>query len=111
MIKLRDLLFEAIVLTEAEDRAAMLAQTVKNPDTNNDVTVKTALGYDKDHPARKAANRIYAAFMNKNKPATAKRPAPKRSTKPKSDGDYDDVRGGEAYKMRKAGRRDNLYDY
>lgn len=66
-------------LEEDVDRQAMLAQTVKNPDTNQDITVKTALGYDKEHPARKAAAKIYAAFMNKNKPAAApaQKPTPR----------------------------------
>jgi phenylalanyl-tRNA synthetase alpha subunit len=52
-------------LEEDMDRDAMLAQTVKNPETNQDVTVKTALGYDQNHPARKAAAKIYAQFMAK----------------------------------------------
>lgn len=52
-------------LEEDADRDAVLAQTVKNPDTNQDITVKTALGYDKNHPARKAAAKIYAQFMAK----------------------------------------------
>jgi hydroxymethylpyrimidine pyrophosphatase-like HAD family hydrolase len=32
-----------------------LNATIKNPETNNDILVKTALGYDKNHPARKTA--------------------------------------------------------
>lgn len=61
-------------LEEDAERDAMLAQMVKNPDTGQDITVKTALGYDKNHPARKAAAKIYAQFMAKKsagKPAQA----------------------------------------
>lgn len=65
-------------LQEDADREAMLAQLVKNPETGQDITVKTALGYDKNHPARKAAAKIYAQFVNRNKPASAK-PAFKKS--------------------------------
>jgi len=32
-----------------------LDATIKNPETGNDILVKTALGYDKNHPARQAA--------------------------------------------------------
>jgi hypothetical protein len=58
------LLLERAFMEDAE-RDAMLAQMVKNPETNQDITVKTALGYDKNHPARKAAAKIYAQFMAK----------------------------------------------
>lgn len=57
------------VLAEDTNRDAMLNQTVKNPDTNQDITVRTALGYDKNHPARKAAARIYAQYMQKQQMA------------------------------------------
>jgi hypothetical protein len=33
---------------------------VKNPETDNDISVKAALGYDKTHPAYKAAQQIIA---------------------------------------------------
>lgn len=52
-------------LEEDAERDAMLAQMVKNPETGQDITVKTALGYDKTHPARQAAAKIYAQFMAK----------------------------------------------
>ena len=58
-------------LQEDMDRNTVLQQMVKNPETGQDITVKTALGYDKAHPARKAAAKIYAQFMQKqgmNKP-------------------------------------------
>jgi hypothetical protein len=58
------LLLERAFMEDAE-RDAMLAQMVKNPETNQDITVKTALAYDKNHPARKAAAKIYAQYMNK----------------------------------------------
>ena len=73
-------------LEEDANREAMLSQTVKNPDTGQDITVKTALTYDKEHPARKAAAKIYAQFMNKNKPAAAPQkiaPRPKTSYRDK----------------------------
>lgn len=105
MISLLKLL-ESIDLTEADDRASMLAQTVKNPDTGTDISVKTALGYDKNHPARKAADRIYAQFMNKNKQAPDKKPLAARpmdykKKKQRTDRDYDDTPSGERYKMNK----------
>jgi hypothetical protein len=87
-------------LEEDADRAAMLAQTVKNPDTDQDITVKTALTYDKEHPARKAAARIYAQFMNKNKPAAtpAQKPAfrPTPNRRPQVD-PWDQEYGDDAY--------------
>jgi hypothetical protein len=51
-------------------KQSMMAQKVKykNPDgTEGEATVKTLLGYDKDHPGRKAAARMYAQYMAKNK--------------------------------------------
>jgi len=42
---------EAVAKISVKD----LLKTVKNPETGNDITVKTALKYDKDHPAKKAA--------------------------------------------------------
>jgi hypothetical protein len=72
------------VLQEDNSRESMLSQTVKNPETGQDITVKTALGYDKNHPARKAASKIYAQFMNKNKPTAAPaKPAARPTFKPK----------------------------
>jgi hypothetical protein len=35
-----------------------LNQKIKNPETGNDILVKTALSYDKDHPARQAAMKL-----------------------------------------------------
>ena len=35
---------------------------VKNPETGNDILVKTALGYEPDHPARKAAEKALGKF-------------------------------------------------
>lgn len=37
-----------------------LNQRINNPDTGNKILVKTALGYDKDHPAYKAAHALMA---------------------------------------------------
>jgi hypothetical protein len=36
----------------------MLNQTIKNPQTGNDILIKTALKYDKDHPARQLAMKV-----------------------------------------------------
>lgn len=68
-------------LEEDAERDAMLAQTVKNPDTGQDITVKTALGYDKNHPARKAAAKVYAQFMAK-KSSSQPAQAPQMGAKP-----------------------------
>jgi phenylalanyl-tRNA synthetase alpha subunit len=68
-------------LTE-DEKMKMLSQTVKNPETGNDITVKTALGYPKNHPARKAASKIYAQFMNKT--SADQKPAPDPATGPGS---------------------------
>ncbi len=49
-------------------KQAMFAQKVKykNADgTEGEASVKTLLGYDKEHPGRKAAARIYAQYMAK----------------------------------------------
>jgi poly(A) polymerase len=37
---------------------SMLNKTVKNPETGNDILIKTALKYDKNHPARQLAMKI-----------------------------------------------------
>jgi hypothetical protein len=68
-------------LTE-DEKMKMLSQTVKNPETGNDITVKTALGYPKNHPARKAAAKIYAQFMNKT--SADQKPAPDPTAGPGS---------------------------
>jgi hypothetical protein len=52
----------------------LLAQKVKYKTADGkegEATVQTLLGYDKDHPGRKAAARIYAQFMGKRKAADA----------------------------------------
>lgn len=52
----------------AADRGTMLKQMVKYKDadgTDREGTVKSLLGYAKDHPGRKAAARVYAQFMAK----------------------------------------------
>lgn len=54
----------------AAARTAMLSQMVKykNADgSEGEASVKSLLGYPKDHPGRKAAARIYAQFMAKNR--------------------------------------------
>ena len=33
-------------------------QKIRNPETDRDILVKTALKYDKNHPARKAAEKL-----------------------------------------------------
>jgi len=81
-----------------EDAAkdAMLAQTVKNPETDQDITVKTALGYPKEHPARKAAAKIYAQYMQKVNPTTPQfKPRP-RPMRPENDPWYAQY-GDDAY--------------
>jgi hypothetical protein len=45
---------------------SVLTQKVRNPETKRDILIATALGYDKNHPARKAAERaIRNAMRNK----------------------------------------------
>ncbi len=52
----------------AVDRArSVLKQKVNNPETKRDIYVATALGYDKQHPARIAAEKIVNAAMQGNK--------------------------------------------
>ena len=56
----------AYVSAVNEDKTTMLSQKVKykNADgTDGEGTVKSLLGYAKDHPGRKAAARVYAQFM------------------------------------------------
>jgi len=56
----------AYVSAVNEDKTTMLSQKVKykNTDgTDGEGTVKSLLGYAKDHPGRKAAARVYARFM------------------------------------------------
>ncbi len=36
----------------------ILGKKIRNPETDNDILVKTALGYEKNHPARKAAEKL-----------------------------------------------------
>ena len=43
----------------------VMNQKVRNPETKRDILVKTALGYDKTHPARKAAMKIIKQSQNK----------------------------------------------
>lgn len=43
----------------------LLNSTVKNPETGNDILVKTALKYDKDHPSYKQAMRMTQAYAKK----------------------------------------------
>lgn len=46
---------------EPDDDAKLgshLPTTIRNPNTDNEILLKTALGYDADHPARKAAERV-----------------------------------------------------
>jgi hypothetical protein len=39
-------------------KGSILNKKIRNPETNNDILVRTALGYDKTHPAFKAASKI-----------------------------------------------------
>jgi hypothetical protein len=43
---------------EPDKLASHLPKTIRNPNTDNDILLKTALSYDPDHPARKAAERL-----------------------------------------------------
>jgi len=43
---------------EPDKLSSHLPKTVRNPATDNDILLKTALSYDEDHPARKAAERL-----------------------------------------------------
>lgn len=43
--------------SDASKLSAHLPDTVRNPQTGNDILLKTALKYDPDHPARRAAER------------------------------------------------------
>jgi hypothetical protein len=54
----------------AADKNAMLQQKIKYKDedgTEREATVKSLLGYAKDHPGRKLAARVYAQFMAKSR--------------------------------------------
>lgn len=51
--------------THGHEMDGVLNKKIKNPDTKNDILVKTALGYDKDHPARKMAVQMVRQWMKK----------------------------------------------
>jgi hypothetical protein len=45
---------------------SVLSQTVKNPDTGNDILIKTALRYDATHPAYKSAMKVVTSYAQKH---------------------------------------------
>jgi hypothetical protein len=56
--------------TSGETKDTMLQQKIKYKDADgkeHEATVKSLLGYAKEHPGRKAAARVYAQFMSKQK--------------------------------------------
>jgi hypothetical protein len=66
----------------AADRQQLLQQVVKYTDadgTQREATVKSLLGYPKEHPGRRVAARMYAQFMAQQKKAS---PAPAASPTP-----------------------------
>jgi hypothetical protein len=54
--------------SSSKDRSGLdkvLHQKIKNPETDNDILVKTALRYDKTHPARRTATQMVKKWYKK----------------------------------------------
>jgi hypothetical protein len=53
---------------KSKDRSGIdkvLNSKIKNPETDNDILVKTALRYDKNHPARRVATQMVKKWHKK----------------------------------------------
>jgi hypothetical protein len=74
----------------AADKNTMLQQKIKYKDAEgkeHEATVKSLLGYAKDHPGRKLAARVYAQFMAKSRPATPSAPQKENSEEKMCEGE------------------------